>query len=49
MGAQNWSNGKYGDENKIAEDLFELLLSSPPHKKILDQKIYKTRPFWAFK
>ena len=45
LSAVNRTNKEYGDENKIAEDLFELLLSSPPHKKILDQKINKSYTF----
>jgi len=38
-------SGKYGTEKDIAEKLFNLLLSSPPHKKILDERTNKSFSF----
>jgi hypothetical protein len=35
----------YGNEDEIAKKLFGLLLSSPPHKKILDKRINKSYTF----
>lgn len=39
------SNNNYGSEDEMAKKLFELLLSSPPHKKILDKRINKSFTF----
>jgi hypothetical protein len=39
------SNGKYGSEDDLAKTLFDLLLKSPPHKKILDKRINKSYSF----
>lgn len=38
-------DNKYGNEDELAKKLFELLLSSPPHKKILDKRINKSYTF----
>jgi hypothetical protein len=39
------SSGNYGNEDEIAKELFGILLSSPPHKKILDKRINKSYSF----
>lgn len=39
------SGGNYGNEDEIAKELFDILLSSPPHKKILDRRINKSYSF----
>ena len=39
------SNGEYGTEDDLAKILFDLLLKSPPHKKILDKRINKSYSF----
>jgi hypothetical protein len=39
------SSGNYGNEDEIAKELFGILLSSPPHKKILDKIINKSYSF----
>lgn len=36
------SSKKYGNEKDIANELFNLLLSSPPHKKILNERTNKS-------
>jgi hypothetical protein len=38
-------DGNYGSEDKIANKLFDTLLGSPPHKKILDKRINKSYSF----
>lgn len=38
-------DNNYGNEDELAKKLFELLLSSPPHKKILDKRINKSYTF----
>lgn len=38
-------DNNYGNEDEIAKKLFGLLLSSPPHKKILDKRINKSYTF----
>ena len=38
-------NGEYGTEDDLAKILFDLLLKSPPHKKILDTRTNKSYSF----